>query len=145
MLIIRGQAMKSVVVRVLIALVFMAALGAGQTSGADGPLPIKEGRYVLEGVPCDRGTTGDRLYYYAGDNNYYCIGIPHGECKIIQVYNKGNIYYVTLSCMARGVEGVFTDKKIISVKSTTSFSIYNYPYEQKKTKKKEQIFRWCDD
>ena len=46
----RSQTMKSVVIRVLIALGIMVASGAVQTAGAEGPLPLKQGRYVLEGV-----------------------------------------------------------------------------------------------
>jgi len=141
----KGQTMKNVAAMVLMALAILAALGAGQTAGAEGPLPLKQGRYVLEGVPCDRGTTGDRLYYYVGDENDYCLGVPHGECKITQVRNQGNVYYVTLRCLVKGVKDISTKHWTISVKSPTSFSILNYPEEQKTKKKKEQVFRWCDD
>lgn len=137
--------MKSVVIRVLTAWGIIIALGAMQTAGAAGPLPLKEGRYVLEGVPCDRGYADNTLHYYLGDNNSYCIGVPHGEWKIIQVRNKGNIYDVKLDSMYKGVDGIVKENRTILIKSPTSFSVRDYPAKQKKSEKKEQVFRWCDE
>ena len=137
--------MKSVVIRVLIALGIMVALGAMETASAAGPLPLKPGTYVLEGVPCDKGYAGNTLHYYLGDDNSYCIGVPHGEWKIIQVHNNGNIYHVTLRCIYKGVEGIATEHRTILIKSATSFSIRNFPEKPKNSKQKEQVFRWCDD
>jgi hypothetical protein len=137
--------MKSVVIRVLIALGIMAALGAVQTASAEGPLPLKEGRYVLEGVPCDKGNAYNTLHYYLGDDNSYCIGVPHGEWKIIHVRNNGNVYYVKLHSIYKGVDGIVTENRTILIKSATSFSIVNYPEKPTKSPQKEQVFRWCDD
>lgn len=137
--------MKSVVIRVLIALGIVVASGAVQTAGAAGPLPLKEGRYVLEGVPCDKGYAYNTLHYYLGDDNSYCIGVPHGEWKITQVQNNGNVYHVKLHSIYKGVDKIVKENRTILIKNATSFSIPNYPEKQTKTKKKEQIFRWCDD
>ena len=137
--------MISLAVRVLTALVVLAVLLPGQTARADGPLPLKPGIYVLAGVPCGGGTAADRLYYYLGDKNVYCFGIPHGECKITHVRNQGKIYYVTLQCLAKGVEGKFTWHWTITVKSPTSFSVREYPEKPTGAEKKERVFRWCDD
>jgi hypothetical protein len=136
--------MKSVVARLVIAVITLAALGAGPAAGADKPLPLKEGRYVLKDVPCDRGISADTLHYYLGDNNNYCIGVPHGEWEITKVRNKGNVYYVTVRSIYKGVEGILAEHKTILVKSSTSFSVYNYP-SAPKGKKKPRIFRWCND
>ncbi len=141
----RRQTMKNIVVRVLITFGIIVALGALQAASADGPLPLKQGRYVLEGVPCDRGYAGNTLHYYIGDENVYCIGVPHGEWKITQIHNNGNVYYVTLRSIYKGVDGIATEHRTISIKSPTSFSIHNYPEKQKRTMKKEQVFRWCDE
>ena len=141
----RSGTMKSVVIRVLMAWGIMVASGAVQTAGAAGPLPLKEGTYVLESVPCDKRYAGNTLHYYQGDDNSYCIGVPHGEWKITRVHNNGNAYHVTLRCIYKGVEGIATEHRTIFIKSATSFSIPNYPEKQTKSKKKEQVFRWCDD
>jgi hypothetical protein len=137
--------MKSVVIRVLIAFGIMVAWGAVPTASAAGPLPIKPGRYVLEGVPCDKGNAYNTLHYYLGDDNSYCIGVPHGEWKITRVDNNGNVYHVTLSCIYKGVDKIATEHRTIIIKSATSFSILNYPEKQKNSKQKEQVFRWCDE
>lgn len=137
--------MKSVMIRVLIAFGIMVALGAVETASATGPLPLKEGTYVLEGVPCDRGNAYNTLHYYIGDDNSYCIGVPHGEWKIIHVHNDGNVYYVKVHSIYKGVDGIATENRTILIKSATSFSIRNYPEKQKKSKQKEQVFRWCND
>jgi hypothetical protein len=137
--------MKSVVIAVLTVLGIIIASGAMQTAGAAGPLPLKEGRYVLEGVPCDRGYAGNTLHYYLGDDNSYCIGVPHGEWKIIQSHNKGNVYDIKVDGMYKGVDGIVKEKRTIIIKSPTSFAIRDYPEKQTKSKGKEQVFRWCDE
>jgi hypothetical protein len=137
--------MKSVVISLLIAFGIMVASGAVETASAAGPLPLKPGTYVLEGVPCDKGYAGNTLHYYLGDDNSYCIGVPHGEWKITHVHNDGNVYYIKVRSMYKGVDGIATENRTILIKSATSFSILNYPEKQTKTKKKEHVFRWCDD
>jgi hypothetical protein len=136
--------MKSAVTRVLIALAIMAAFGAGQTARADGPLPLKQGVYVSEDVPCDRATNANRVYYEDLEEGYG-ISWPHSAFTITQVRKKGNIYYVTQQGIFKGVEGIVTKHMIITVKSETSFSILNDAEEQKRTKKKEHAYRWCQD
>ena len=144
-LLIRGLMMKSVVVRMLIALVIMAALVAGQTARADGPLPLKQGTYVAEGVlPCDRAGNAYRIYYEDLEEGYG-FSWPHSACTITKVRNKGNVYYVTQKGIFKGVEGIVTVHLTITVKSETSFSIISNSLEPKNTKKKERAYRWCQD
>ena len=137
--------MKSIVVRVLITFGIMVALGNVPTASADGPLPLKQGRYVLEGIPCDRGNAGNTLHYYIGDENNYCIGVPHGEWQITQVHHNRNVYDITVQTIYKGVSGIATEHRTIIIKSTTLFSILNYPETQINSSKKGQVFRWCDD
>jgi hypothetical protein len=136
--------MKGVMARVLIAFVIIVALGAVQTASADGPLPIKQGVYVSEGVPCNKATNANRVYYEALENGYG-LSWPHSECKITHVRNKGNVYYITQRCGFKGVEGIIIKHMTITVKSETSFSILNDTEERKGAKKKEHVYRWCDD
>jgi hypothetical protein len=137
--------MKSLMIWVLIALGIVVASGAVQTASAEGPLPLKQGRYVLEGVPCDKGYAYNTLYYYKGDENDYCIGVPHGEWKIIQIRNNGKVYHMKVKSIYKGVDGIATEHRTIIIKSATSFSIPNYPEKQTNSKEKAQVFRWCDD
>ena len=136
--------MKSVGVRVLIALVIMAALGVGPTAAADGPIPLKQGVYVSEGVPCAGATNAHRVYYEKLEKGYG-LSWPHTACEITQVQKKENVYYLTERCVFKGVEGILTKHLTIAVKGETSFSILYDSLEQKNTKKKERAYRWCQD
>jgi hypothetical protein len=73
------------------------------------------------------------------------LGIPHGEGKITRIGDQGNVYYVTLRCLVKGVKDPVTEPWTISVKSPTLFLVLNYPEEQKGAKRKNQVFPWCDD
>jgi hypothetical protein len=132
--------MKSLV-RVWIALVILAALGAGSTAGAEGPLPLKQGSYVLEGVPCAEATNANRIYYENLEEGYG-ISWPHSAGIITKVRKKGNVYYVTQEGEFKGVKGIVTMHLTISVKSETSFSIL---YDSLEPKKITRAYRWCQD
>jgi len=131
-------------VKILIAFAIMAALGAGQTARAEGPLPLKQGSYVREEVPCNEATNANRIYYENLEEGYG-ISWPHSACIITNVHQKGNVYYVTQKCIFKGIEGEITKHLKITIKNETSFSILNDADEQKRTKKREQAYRWCQD
>jgi len=119
----------------------MVALGAGQTARGDGPLPLKQGTYVTEGVlPCARAGNAHRIYYEDLEEGFG-LSWPHSACTITQVRNKGNVYYVTQQGIFKGVK-VVTSHLTISVKSETSFSIL---YDSLEPKKKERAYCWCQD
>jgi hypothetical protein len=141
---IEVQTVKDGVVKALIALAIIAVLGVGQTARAEGPLPLKQGSYVREEVPCNEATNANRIYYENLEDGYG-ISWPHSACIITQVRKIDNVYYVTQKCVFKGIVGEITKHLTITIKNETSFSILNDADEQKMTKKKEQTYRWCKD
>ncbi len=136
--------MTSVAARVLLALAMLAALGAGQTARADGPLPIKQGSYVQAEVPCNEASNASRIYYEKLEESYG-ISWPHSACTISQVSKKENVYYIIQKCVFKGIEGIVKKQMRIKVNSDTSFTILYNAEDQKWSKKKEQVYRWCQD
>jgi hypothetical protein len=130
--------------RVWIALVMMAALGAGPTAWADGPLPLKQGVYVLAGVPCDHATNASRITYENLEEGYG-LSWPHSVCIITKVRKQGDVYYLTERGRFKGIEGEITAHLTLTIKSETSFSIIYDSLAPKKTRKKEKAYRWCQD
>jgi hypothetical protein len=120
----------------------IVVLGSVPFACAAGPLPLKTGTYVLDGVPCDQANADSTVYYYVTGNNVYAFGVvPHGEWRIIKVRKDDNIYYLICECQYKGLEKPIIEYKKITIKNPTSFSIENYPKEGKK----QQIFRWCNN
>ena len=144
---IEGQTMKDGVVKALIALAIIAVLGVGQTARAEGPLPLKQGVYVREGVPCNEATNtsriADRVTYENQETyGFYFPHIDYGF-DITQVRKIEGVYYVTLKGGFKERES--TKHLTITIKNEKSFSILNDAEEQKRTNEKERRYRWCKD
>ena len=135
---------KSRVVMMSIVIVMLSALCATSTAKANEPkLPIKHGLYVPEGIECPKPgemPASSISCSYNGEG----LSIPRCRCKTTQVSNNGNIYYLVQRCLCKG-EDILTIKLTIIINSITSFSILNDDEEQKITKKKEILYRYCSN
>lgn len=135
--------MKSASVKVLMVFVILTALSAAQTVIAGEPLPLKHGLYVPEDCPCESINNAMDLRYYSGKG----LGMGSGtKCTIINVRNNGNVYYITQKVIYEDkLEGTpaKTINETITIKNITAFSTPNDANEQKRTKKKETVYRLC--
>lgn len=134
--------MKSAVIRGSIIIGILAALStAPPVKAGEAKLPLQHGLYVPEGVECPKpgqGPVPSESYIYHGEG----LSFPRGRCKITQVRHQGNIYYLTQRCVCKG-EDIITFNMTLIIKSKTSFLIINDAEEQKRTKKKEILYRYC--
>ncbi len=134
--------MRSVVVRMLIILLILAASGTAPTAKAgDLKLPLQEGLYLPAGVKCPKpGETpvlSESLSYHGEGLSFHRC-----RCKFKEVRHEGNIYYLTQRCVCKG-EDMLTIKLTIIIKSRTSFLVLNDAEEQQRTKKKEILYHYC--
>jgi hypothetical protein len=134
--------MSSVVAKLLIILVILAALGPVPPLTAGEPkLPLPYGLYVPEGVECPRpGEMPDPAVSCYHNNEG--LSLPRRRCKIIKVRNEGNVYYLTQRCLCRGEDLLTLNFRVI-IKSRTSFSVLNTEWEQKRTGNQETVYHYC--
>ena len=117
----------------LLALIVLAAFDAAQLVNAADKLPLKQGLYVREGVPCDTAPNADIINYW-GEG----LGSAHELGTIIKMRKKGNIYYISEKIQGLGGvggEGTYIEKSTIIIKSRTSF-VYGDGGD---------TYRWCSD
>jgi hypothetical protein len=135
--------MKSAAVKVLMIFAVLSALCAAQTLSAADKLPLKQGLYVREGVPCESAPNADIINFW-GDG----LGSAHVFGTITHMRKNGNVYNITQKMEGLGGvggEGTYIEKSTIIIKSRMSFAFPNDKDEEKRTKKKETLYRWCSD